>query len=153
MKYGNKPQLSRLLVELAFGRGTEARRKLTGSPLPEVLIPVPMHPRKQRQRGFNQAIYLAKQFGKQHGIRVVSDALQKSRSTDAQNPLTAEQRQNNLRGAFRVNPKRISELTRCDSVGLVDDVITTGATMTEICHTLQDAGVAEVHLIAIARTP
>jgi ComF family protein len=149
MKYSQRPQFTRLLVDLAMARFNQTAER----PLPEVLIPVPMHPVRQRQRGFNQAIYLARHLGRELNIPVLADALLKTRTTEAQNPLSAQARRSNLADAFRINPRREKKLASYHSVGLVDDVITTAATVTEISNLLKNAGFAEIHLLAIARTP
>lgn len=151
MKYHNRPQYAKLLTTLMINQW----HACPGGPtqLPEILIPVPMYPHKQRQRGFNQAVYLAQHLGRQLGIPVLKNALQKTRATEAQNPLFAEQRRQNLRGAFRINPRYRRRLAPVQRIGLVDDVITTGATATEISQVLRSAGIPEIHLLAIARTP
>ena len=159
MKYHNHPQLSKLLAQLMADQIKPNRNQARDEtneeslPLPELLVPVPMHPAKERQRGFNQANYLARHLGKHLGIPVLTGAIRKVKSTGAQNPLTAEQRRRNLQGAFRINPAKLAKLRQAERIGLVDDVITTAATVTEISQILSAAGAAEIHLLAIARTP
>ena len=149
MKYSKRPQFTHLLVDLAIARFDRTPER----PLPEVLVPVPMHPARQRQRGFNQAIYLARHLGKRLSLPVLPDALLKTRTTEAQNPLSAKARRTNLKDAFCINPRKAKKLATYHSIGLVDDVITTAATVTEISTLLKAAGFAEIHLLAIARTP
>ena len=151
MKYHNQPQYSKLLAQLVADRLDPARHQVL--PLPELLLPVPMYPAKERQRGFNQAHFLARHLGRCLNIPVLTGAIRKVKTTDAQNSLTAEQRRCNLQGAFRINPAKLAKLQQVSRVGLVDDVITTAATVTEISRVLTAAGVAEIHLLAIARTP
>ena len=151
MKYHNRPQYAKLLATMMIKHLRSTQTEI--AELPDLLIPVPMHARKQRQRGFNQSVYLANHLGRQLGIPVLKNALLKVRATDAQNPLSAAQRRSNLRGAFRINPRHERKLQQAQRIGLVDDVITTGATATEISRVLQATGIPEIHLLAIARTP
>lgn len=148
MKYQRKPQLSRLLAALMTQHLT-----IEAQGWPEALIPIPMHRKKQRQRGFNQAIYLANQLGKQLNIPVLTSALQKTQSTLAQNSLSASQRRHNLKGAFSVTPSAKQQLLGYEHIGIVDDVITTTATMREAAACLRAIGVTEVSAWSIARTP
>ncbi|MGD2118806.1 MAG: phosphoribosyltransferase family protein [Chromatiales bacterium] len=118
------------------------------TPLPDRLIPVPLHRRRLRQRGFNQAQLLATAIGRQIGIAVDHQLVQRIRHTPAQHELSGKQRRRNLRGAF--------ELTAdCKglSLAIVDDVVTTGSTVNELARVLKQAGANSVQAWAIARTP
>ncbi|MDJ0777216.1 MAG: ComF family protein [Gammaproteobacteria bacterium] len=116
-------------------------------PLPQVLLPVPLHPSRLRERGFNQALLIAQQFGGALGIPVDSDALRRTRATASQSGLSAAQRIDNLRGAFSWQPQQPYR-----HVALVDDIVTTGATADAICRVLHRAGIESVRVWAIART-
>lgn len=150
MKYQGRPQLAKLLAELMIQALEQSDNPQS---LPQALIPIPMHARKQRQRGYNQAIYLAKRLGKHFGIPVFSNALIKIKATDAQNPLTAEERKKNLLGCFQPNPRIIEKLSTLEHVAIVDDVITTGATVSEACRSLKTVYGNQIDLWSIARTP
>ncbi len=102
---------------------------------PEALVPVPLHPQRQRQRGFNQAALLAASAARQLGIPMLN-LLERVRHTPPQVGLGALARRANLSGAFVVRPVPV-----VGSVVLVDDVLTTGATLLECAAVLQRAGV------------
>ncbi|SDH87540.1 comF family protein [Pseudomonas flavescens] len=121
-----------------------------GLPRPEVLLPVPLSSRRQRQRGFNQAQMLAQVVGQALQIRQRSDWLERIGDTPAQQRLDAAARRRNLRGAFRVRPG--AQVT-ARHVALVDDVLTTGATAQELARLLIRAGASRVDVYCLARTP
>jgi ComF family protein len=112
----------------------------------DCLVPIPLHPARMRQRGFNQAQLLAEALGCRFGRRVDPRALARRRNTPAQLGLSAVQRRANLSRAFSAN--RSFDGKR---VGLIDDVITTGSTAQAAAATLKAAGALEVVLIAVAR--
>lgn len=147
MKFQDQPQLSKVLANL-MNRGISQTAML-----PEALIPIPMHHKNQRDRGYNQAIYLAKHLGKRYKIPVVNNALIKTKQTDSQKFLSAEQRKRNLSGVFRVNPRMAKQLSKLQHVAIVDDVITTGATIEEASHCLKSFNIEIIDIWAIARTP
>ncbi len=115
--------------------------------LPEVLLPVPLHDSRLRERGFNQAEVIARQFGAALGIPVDTGALQRTRATASQSGLSAAQRIDNLRGAFAWQGD-----DRYRHVALVDDIVTTGATADAACRVLHRAGIDTIQLWALART-
>ncbi len=115
----------------------------------EGLIPVPLHPRRLRSRGFNQAEALARDIGRAKGIPVRAKALARTRNTPAQTSLEALDRRRNLAGAFVV--RRPAEV-RGKTLLLVDDVYTTGSTIRECCRVLKRAGAREVRALTLART-
>jgi ComF family protein len=118
---------------------------------PLLVVPVPLWPGKRRDRGFNQAEEIARAFlhsAPGSGIQLSATLLIRSRETAAQTGLTRRQRQANLRGAFAVtNPERIQG----QSVLLVDDVMTTGATAGECARVLLRAGAKQVYVATVAR--
>jgi ComF family protein len=111
----------------------------------DAVLPVPLHWRRKWLRGFNQALEIAKPVARHLGVPLVHK-VQRRRATPAQSGLSAAKRANNLRSAFRVRgplPYR--------HVLIVDDVITTGATVRELARVLIDAGVDRVSALAVAR--
>jgi len=117
------------------------------------VVPVPLHAAKRRQRGFNQAELTARIALKLHPAsdryQFVGDALERVRDTQSQTGLTRHQRRENLRGAFRVNhPEKIAN----SEVLLVDDVFTTGTTVSECARILRRGGAARVWVATVART-
>lgn len=114
----------------------------------EAVVPVPLHPAKERKRGFNQAALLARELAGRMGRPVVNKRLIKTRPTSAQTSLQAKERETNLSGVFRV---RKAGGLEGKAVLLVDDVYTTGSTLRECSRTLRKAGVEEVRAVTIAR--
>ncbi|WP_051207706.1 ComF family protein [Saccharospirillum impatiens] len=115
-------------------------------PTIDALIPVPLHRAKARQRGFNQAQWLASHWSKQAGVPVWSGLI-KQRPTPPLEGLNRAQRRQTLKGAFSLltpPPRRVA---------IIDDVLTTGATAAEMTRSLQRAGAHHVELWTLARTP
>ena len=115
-------------------------------PRPEVLIPVPLHRTRLLERGYNQAREIAAIWSKSFGIPVDRNALTRLRATPGQSGLSATQRADNVRRAFAYRPRR-----EYGHVALVDDIVTTGSTVSEITTTLHRAGVDYVEVWALAR--
>lgn len=114
----------------------------------EAIVPVPLHPAKERKRGFNQARLLARELAQRTGIPLVNKRLVKVRATPAQTSLEARDRGINLKGAFLV--KKAAGLSG-KIVLLVDDVCTTGSTLRECSRALRRAGVKEVRAVTVAQ--
>lgn len=114
----------------------------------EATLPVPLHPKKHRQRGFNQAMIIAKGLSEQRGIECLEGVLAKIRNTPPQTSLVAEGRERNVRGTFRVLKK---ENISGKTLLLVDDVYTTGSTIRECSAVLKDAGAKEIRALTLAQ--
>ncbi len=114
----------------------------------DTVVPVPLHPSKLRARGVNQALMLARRVSKRIPARVLPDSLVRDRRTPAQTDLSRKDRARNVRGAFRVVRTNLA----CNRVLLVDDVMTTGATMRECAKTLKRAGAECVVAVSLARS-
>lgn len=115
--------------------------------LPECLIPVPLHAQRLRERGFNQAIELARPIVKKIKIPLNIDACQRVRATQTQMALPATERQNNVKKAFAVNIK-----FNAKHVAILDDVMTTGHTIRELSKALRKVGVERIDIWCCART-
>jgi len=116
-----------------------------------IVVPVPLHASKLRQRGFNQAEEIAKvalKHLKSARLHLTTDVLERRRLTESQTGLTRPQRLENIRGAFCV--KQAEKLRDCDVV-LVDDVFTTGTTVSECARVLRRGGAARVFVATVAR--
>lgn len=143
-KYGRKVHLSRPLGLLAAETLSGFIRACGG----DCIVPVPLHRKRLRERGFNQAQLLGRVLAKQWRIPLSVDNLRRVRWTDPQTGLSADDRRRNVRGAFQVaDPSRF----RGRRLILVDDVYTTGSTATECARTLKDAGAGEVRVVTVAR--
>jgi len=121
-------------------------------PRPVVMIPVPLHSSKLRQRRFNQAELIARAALKRPvmpGVELATNLLMRQRATVSQVGLTRPQRAENIRGAFRVeHPEQISGR----SILLIDDVLTTGTTASECARVLRKSGAEKVWVATVART-
>lgn len=114
---------------------------------PDVLVPVPIHKDRFRERGYNQAEELARGIGRLMGVPCETGLVVRTRNTRPQNGLTPEERRENVRRAFTV--KKCAFIP--DSVLLVDDIYTTGSTRHEIEALLRKAGVREVRIVCICQ--
>lgn len=121
-------------------------------PLPRLLVPVPLHGRRWRERGFNQAAAIARYAGHMLEIPVARHAVVRVRDTPSQTTLDLPARHRNVRGAFAVRGQRQTErLSAAGHVAIVDDVMTTGSTVNELRALLLAAGVRQVEVWAVAR--
>ena len=112
---------------------------------PQAVFPVPMEKRKKRKRGFNQSEQLALGIGRQFGIPVCSDWIQKVKKTKSQKKLNAAERRRNLQEAFRGKPG----VWKIERALIVDDVYTTGATIDAVAGELKKHGVKKVYFLTI----
>jgi ComF family protein len=119
-----------------------------GAERPQWILPVPLHPSRLRERGFNQSLELARYLARATGCALSTHHCQRVRPTAPQSTLPKRERRRNLRGAFRlVRP------LDCRHLALVDDVVTTGSTVNELSLVLKQAGVERVDVWCLARTP
>jgi len=123
-----------------------------GAPLPRLLVPVPLHIARLRERGFNQAAALARYAGRMLDIPSARHAIRRIRDTPSQTALDMTERHRNVRGAFALHGARaLRRLLAADHVAIVDDVVTTGSTVQELRGVLLGAGVRQVEVWAVAR--
>jgi ComF family protein len=118
------------------------------APLPDFLIPVPLHPSRLRIRGFNQATELARHLGRRLAVPVDHRLCQRDRPTQPQSLTPLRQRRRNLHGAFSMSGKQPVGA----HVAIIDDVLTTGHTAEELARVLRHAGVACIEVWVIARS-
>jgi ComF family protein len=143
LKYDGELRLVAPLAELMAARW---RRASVGG---EILVPVPIHAERRRQRGFDQAELLARGVGERLGLRVVC-ALERAARTTAQHQLGRRARQKNVSQAFGVAPRHAGEISGRWLV-LVDDVVTSGATLAGCARGLYEAGAFAVSALTLAR--
>ena len=149
--------LDRLESRYKFGKDLAAGRVLSALwareprpiDLPLLLVTVPLHRSRLRGRGYNQALELARPLAHRLGVPLRHDALRRVRHTAAQTELDAVSRRRNVRGAFTV----CEAVTLPAHVAILDDVMTTGATLAECARVLKRSGVARVDVWALARAP
>ncbi|MSR09352.1 MAG: ComF family protein [Gammaproteobacteria bacterium] len=152
--------VDRLVAAAKFGRQVPVARGL-GQLLalrmpalaepPDAVVPVPLHWRREASRGFNQAEEIARALCAVRRWSLRADLCRRIRPTPEQSGLGAAGRRDNLRGAFALSNARAAG--RCRHVLLVDDVLTTGATATAVGEIFQAAGVRQLSLWTVARTP
>lgn len=125
----------------------------SNSDIPEIIIPVPLHKNRMRQRGYNQALEIArivsKELGKDLGKELDYETVYRNRDTSVQMDLPAKQRHKNVKGAFSV--KENSIVLKNKHVCIIDDVMTTGNTVNELAKCLKKAGAERVGVWCIAR--
>ena len=146
LKFGEKISYARSIGELLLT--TMVDRLLPEQGMPDCVIPVPLHDRRLRERGYNQSTEIARVLAKKMDLPIAQGKVVRQRSTLTQTGLKADERQRNIKGAFKV----VSELND-KHVLVVDDVITTGSTVNELAKALKKSGVERVGVLSIARAP
>lgn len=143
-KFGGKLNGLASMVELALQSACMA--EFTE---PDIVVPVPLHKKRLRHRGFNQSLQLARGCFPQWRAMILADGLRRLRPTVPQVSLSGADRRKNIRGAFSLKHK---ELVREKNVLLVDDVFTTGSTVTECSQVLRMHGAQRVEVFTLARS-
>jgi competence protein ComFC len=151
-KYGRAIQLRQALGHKLYDTLDDPRFPSAESPDPDqtpwLLVPVPLHSRRFRERKFNQSAELARTLSRLSGYPF-HDLLQRTRYTTAQAALNRQQRLKNLAGAFTLKPK--TTLPPHEGILLIDDVFTTGSTAHECALALQKAGARRIIVLTVAR--
>ncbi len=129
LKFNRTHQYSRLLGQLL----AEYIQKEADC-LPTILIPIPLHPERYRQRGFNQTLEIAKIVAHELAIPLNNTSCLRLKNTEKQSNLTAKQRHNNIKNAFKIR-----KAPKAQHIAILDDVMTTGATANELAKTLKTA--------------
>ena len=144
LKYRNRPGIGRFL-------GSLLAKRVEGEPeIPHItaVVPVPLHPLRIRERGYNQSVYIARGISDETGIPVLENVLVRNRNTPTQTSLSPDARMANVEGVFEVG--RV-EAVRDATVSLVDDIFTTGATINSCARALLKAGAERVFALTVAR--
>lgn len=147
LKFGSRLDLAPMLGKMV----AEAARHAQYPSIPTLLTAVPLGPRRLAERGFNQALEIAKPLSRELGIRLDARLVSRLRDTRAQALLHPDERHKNIRNAFLVEGNAI-DLIRDRHIGVVDDVTTTGETLNELAATLKRFGAARVTNFVFART-
>lgn len=140
-KFGKRAELATLFSDRLLDK------IISKGKLPETLVPVPLHKKRQAQRGYNQSLELAKHLAKKLGIPVNTNLCKRIVNTDPQSELPIKSRQKNVKDAFALNNDNIPK-----HIAIIDDVITTGSTINEISKLFKKAGCERIDIWAIART-
>lgn len=137
-KFAAQPRAGTLLASLFIAA-------MPVTPLPDALIAVPTHPQRRRERGFDHGAWLSRELSRRLGVPLLH--AWRERDTPTQRGLTRQARRGNVRGAFRVAPGLP------ERVALVDDVMTTGSTLSALAESCRASGAQQVEAWAMARTP
>jgi ComF family protein len=155
--------LDQLMLQLKFGARLalapwfaallrDAVLAQRGLPLPDVLCPVPLGPQRLVERGFNQALEIARPLARALGVPLQPRLALRVLDTRAQSGIAPGERKKNMRGAFSVEPEMLDAVAG-RHVGVVDDVMTSGSTLDALAAALKQAGAARVTSFVFARTP
>jgi ComF family protein len=144
LKFQRRRALAPLLADLL---GDVLADTMSQEALPECIIPIPLHPRRLRERGFNQALELARPLARRFKLPIFADTIERSRYTVPQIELSFSARINNLRDAFVVTGSAMPS-----HIAIIDDVVTTGSTVNEVARILHNAGAERIQVWACART-
>lgn len=117
----------------------------------KIICPIPLHPAKLRDRGYNQTQYIAEPIATKFSIPLLPDLLKRIKNTKTQTRLNIQERKENMKNAFAVNPK-YQDLIRNKRIMLVDDIVTSGATANEATKVLRSAGARGIFLVALCKT-
>ena len=149
--------VAQMICQLKFQQGLEYARSLgeimadrlqqLEVGLPQVLIPVPLHPKRMRSRGYNQALEMARPISRQLQIPIDTQLCFRSRHTHEQSQLSLKDRQRNMRRAFSLYAKT----RQYQHVAIIDDVVTTGHTVNELARVLKQAGIKRVDVWSCCR--
>jgi len=142
-KYSDRHEAAGFFAQLLRSAGDELLRDA------DMLMPVPLHPRRLWTRRYNQAAILARRLASATGAPCELTALRRRRRTPSQVGLSREERQKNMSAAFAVAPASLPRI-RAKRVLLIDDVITTGSTLGACATALKEAGAADVDCLAVA---
>ena len=139
LKFNGKLRNARLLAEIFLAH-------LSAGDQPDCLMPIPLHPKRLRERGYNQSAEIARHLASATQIKLDLTTAKRTRHTQRQADLSLSKKRRNIKGAFSVHFKSLPR-----HVAIVDDVMTSGYTVNELAYELKMAGVQTVHVWAMAR--
>lgn len=140
MKYGEQPAL-------AHAFAWKLAQRIDKCALPDYVIPMPLHPAKLRKRGFNQSLLIAATVARELNLKLLPNACQRVRDTPPQSALPWKERNKNVRNAFRCDV----DLTG-NRIAIVDDVLTSGASLNAFAEAVRKRGASEISAWVVART-
>ncbi|MDD6882071.1 MAG: ComF family protein [Firmicutes bacterium] len=150
LKYDGKTYLAPIIADILYDSLME--RLYSGKDCPytdaDLIVPVPVHEYRLRERGFNQTEKIAKHLSAKLSIKMDGLSLKRVKHTDAQRALSAEERAENMESAFNVPPDRIQKI-KGKKIILLDDIFTTGATAFSCAKTLKEAGAEKIYLLTL----
>jgi len=150
LKYKFVFDLGQTLVELLLSSLGEDETFAWFCRRKPILAPVPLHPARERWRGFNQAVLLGRPIAENSGLKFIPDLLIRIKNTSTQSVLNKKQRQKNIKNAFKLNEQFIHETMKQSGFILFDDIWTTGATLNECAKVLKQNGAKSVWGLTLA---
>ncbi|MDH3693366.1 MAG: ComF family protein [Gammaproteobacteria bacterium] len=141
LKYDKQLEFARTLGELFA-----ARWMGQSTPQPELIVPVPLHRVRLRERGFNQSLEIAREVGKRPELRIDYQSVIRVKPTPPQTDLPLKKRRSNVRNAFKV-----IKPIEAQHVAILDDVMTTGSTADELARCLKQSGVERIDVWTVTR--
>lgn len=146
-KYGNTPALNQLLGQLL----SEHISDHYDQQMPDYLLPVPAFRDRLQHKGFNQSLMLCKTLSSLLGIPILN-IVQKTKSTHTQKGLSSRQRRSSIKNSFKLKKFDLKKSGTIKKIAIVDDVMTTGSTCSEIAKLLKKSGISSVEVWVLART-
>jgi ComF family protein len=141
LKFNDRPELAKF-----FANKLAIKIINKGITMPDALIPVPLHETRQRSRGYNQSLEVAKQLSKRMNLSLKVNLCRRTINTQPQSSLSMKMRKRNVRNSFSLNDEQIPK-----HIAIIDDVITTGSTINELTRVFKQAGCQQITIWAIAR--
>jgi ComF family protein len=141
-KFNSRPELAKCFAERLANK--LMRQKPSA---PEIIVPVPLHNKRQRARGYNQSLELARQLGHRLGSKVSHSLCSRTKNTGPQSTQSMKTRGTNVKNAFALSEGQIPK-----HIAIMDDVITTGSTVNELASLFKKAGCRHIDVWAVART-
>jgi ComF family protein len=144
LKHGDRQDIAKHMARWMLGVGDHLISPET------TIVPVPLHWTRMLRRKFNQSVLIAEAIAAERAVRHVPDALKRIRMTKPQKNMTRTERYDNQRGALQAHPNRVDQI-KGKPILLIDDVMTTGATLSACAEACFDAGAASVNVLVFAR--
>jgi ComF family protein len=140
MKYGEQLSLAHIFAK-------KLALRINKNSLPDYVIPMPLHPAKLRERGFNQSLLIAATIARELNLKLLPNACQRVRDTQPQSALPWKERNKNVRNAFRCDVDLTGK-----HIAMVDDVLTSGASLNAFAGAAQKRGASRISAWVVART-
>ena len=145
LKFGNRLINAKIIADLF---ADYLAQQYEDQAKPQIIIPIPLHHHRLKERGYNQALELARPIAKKLNIPIDSSSAVRIKNTQAQAQLTAKERTQNIKKAFMIN---FAKLRQYKHIAVLDDVITTGSTATEFCNILFNYGINKIDVFCSAK--
>lgn len=141
-KYSGRQEYARFYGRQMAWRMEEKRKAWK----PDALVPVPLHKKKRRQRGYNQAELVAKELSRYWGIPVINNLVIRSKNTRPMKEIVGTDRQNNLKKAFKLGTNDV----KLNTIIIIDDIYTTGSTIDAVSKVCLEAGIQRIYFLTVS---